>query len=175
VDPNETLTVVGAAYDLRAEALGAFDVIWEAQKEGGFEHLAVAVLSKGANGRLELERHDSSAKHRAWGGAMLGGVLTLVAPPVGAAAMAAGAGAGAGAGGLVSHFRHTLPKDDVREISNLLEVGESGLIVVAVNPQGTDIAPLLGGASRSKIIETKAGDFDRIFADEVARARAAAD
>ena len=36
---------------------------------GEFDHTAVAVLTKDANGKLQMERHDSTAKHLAWAGA----------------------------------------------------------------------------------------------------------
>jgi hypothetical protein len=43
----------------------------------------VAVLTKDASGELPAERHDSTAKHLAWGGALPGAALVIMAPPVG--------------------------------------------------------------------------------------------
>jgi uncharacterized membrane protein len=74
--------------------------VWGARHQGEFDHTDVAVLTKDASGELQVERHDSTAKHFAWGGALLGAALVIVAPPVGIAAVAAGGGALAGAGGM---------------------------------------------------------------------------
>ena len=57
----------------------------------------------------------------------------------------------AGAGGLAGHFWRNIPKEKVREMGDLLDSGESGLIVVAVNKQATDVTPLLGRATKTII------------------------
>ena len=95
MDPNTPLVLAGARYSTRAQAVDAFKTVWGAKHEGEFDHMSVAVLTKDSDGNLEVERHDSSAKHLAWGGAILGGVLCVVAPPVGIAVVAGGATGGA--------------------------------------------------------------------------------
>ena len=92
-------------------------------------------------------------------GRSLGAALTVVAPVVGAS-MLARAGALGGAGALVGHFHHNIPKEDVEAIGDLLESGQSGLIVVAVNRTGTDIEPLLANAEKTEIVNTTWGDLD---------------
>jgi hypothetical protein len=91
---------------------------------------------------------------------------------VGIAAVATGGAALAGAGGIVGHFWHTIPKEKLREISELLHVGESGLLIIAVNRKGTDIAPLLENAEKKTVIETKAGNLDAAFEDGLKKAQA---
>ena len=130
---------------------------------GEFDHTAVAVLTKDEDGDLQVERHDTTAKHMAW----LGAALVVVAPPAGAAALAGGAGAGA----LVGHFWRNIPKDKVREAGDLLESGESGLIVVAVNRNGSDIEPLLSRAEKKVMINTVVGDLDAQMDKELAKAK----
>lgn len=175
MDPNTPLTLAGASYASRADAIEAFDTIWGARHEGEFDHMSVAVLTKDEQGQLQVDRHNSTAKHLAWGSAILTSALVVVAPPAGIAAVAAGGAAGASAGGLVGHFWHTIPKDKIREVSDLLESGESGLLIVAVNPKGTDITPLLGKAKRSTVVQTTAGDLDAAYADALKSKTAAKD
>jgi uncharacterized membrane protein len=98
----------------------------ECPQAGEFDHTAVAVLTKDADGKLQTERHDSTSKHLAWAGAR----LAVLVPGVGVVA-------GAGAGAIVGNFWQTIPKAKIREAATLLESGESGLIVVAVNKQGS--------------------------------------
>jgi len=121
-------------------------------------------VTKDADGKLDIDRHDSTTKHLAWAGAG----LAVVAPGVGLAA-------GAGAGAIVGHFHHNIPKDKVREAGDLLESGSSGLIVVAVNKQGTDVEALLPNATKTSITQTTAGNLQTEIDKELAEARAAKD
>lgn len=157
--PDTPITLAVAKYASRDAAVTDFKTVLGAKHEGEFDHVSVAVLTKDADGKLEVERHDTTAKHLAW----VGAALVVVAPPVGVAAIAGGAGAGA----LVGHFWHNIPKDKIAEAANLLESGESGLVVVAVNKKGSDIRPLLSHAEKSTIAETEAGDLDSALDKEL--------
>ena len=101
---------------------------------------------------------------------MAGAALVVVAPPVGAVAAAEGAGAGAIAG----HFWNNSPKAKLEEAADLLQAGESGLVIVAVNRQGTDITPLLSNAEETAVFETVAGDLQAVIDEELAQAKAKA-
>ncbi len=137
-------------------------MVWDAHHGGEFDHTAVAVLTKDDSGKLQVERHDTTAKHLAW----VGAALAVVAPVA-----AVGVVAGAGAGALVGHFHHNIPKKDVEAIAELLESGQSGLIVVAVNKVGTDIEPLLAGADKTVVVQTTWGDLDAEIESEIAKAQ----
>jgi uncharacterized membrane protein len=164
MDAATPLVLAVATYASRDAAVQDFDTVWGAKHEGEYDHMAVAVLTKDAVGQLQVERHDSTAKHLAWGGALLGAALTVVAPPVGVGMLAAG-GTVAGAGGIVGHFHHNIPKDTVRQMGDLLEDGESGLVVVAVNRKGDDIAPLLANAEKKMVKDTVKGDLEKAYGD----------
>ena len=129
-----------------------------------FDHTAVAVLTKDASGKLQVERHDTTAKHLAWVGAALT-VESLRLPLSGLS----------GAPGPVrslGRFHHNIPKKDVEAIGELLESGQSGLIVVAVNKVGTDIEPLLSGAGgKTVVVQTVWGDLDAEIEKEIAKAQ----
>jgi uncharacterized membrane protein len=157
------ITLAAARYSNREAAVAGFNLVWGAHKSGGFDHTAVAVLTKDDSGKLQVERHDTTAKHLAWAGA----ALTVVAP-----AAAAGVAVGAGIGALVGHFHHNIPKADIEAIANLLDSGQSGLVVVAVNKVGTDIEPLLAGAEESKVVQTTWGNLDAELDKEIGKANA---
>ena len=89
--------------------------------------------------------------------------------------MVAAAGAGAGAGALVGHFHHNIPKKDVEAIADLLESGESGLIIVAVNKWGADIEPLLLNAEKCIVVDIDLGDLDDAIEKNRPRKRRSAD
>ena len=156
------ITLAAARYSSRDAAVEGFKMVWDAHKGGEFDHTAVAVLTKDDSGKLQVERHDTTAKHLGW----MGAALTVVAPVA-----AVGVVAGAGAGALVGHFHHNIPKKDVEAIGELLESGQSGLIVVAVNKVGTDIEPLLSGAEKTVVVQTVWGDLDAEIEKEIAKAQ----
>jgi uncharacterized membrane protein len=162
MDPNTPIVLAAARYKDRELAVEDFKTVWGARKQGEFDHTAVAVVTKDANGRLQIERHDSTAKHLAWAGA----ALVVLVPPVGV-----GLAGAAGTGALVGHFWHNIPKEKIREAADLLQDGESGLIVVAVNKRGTDITPLLQRAEKTTVIDTVAGNVDAEIERELNEAK----
>lgn len=153
------ITLAAAKYPDRTLAVEDFNRVWSARGNGEFDHTAVAVVTKGADGKLDIDRHDSSTKHLAWTGA----ALAVLVP-------GAGIAAGAGVGAIVGHFHHNIPKDKVREAGALLESGSSGLIVVAVNKQGTEIDPLLPNAEKTSVTQTTAGNLQAEIDKELAEA-----
>ena len=172
MDSNTPIVLAAARYKSRDEAVSAYKTVWGSKHEGEFDHMSLAVLTKDAHGQLQEERHDSTAKHLAWGGVALGAALAIVAPPVGVGVLAS-AGAVGGAGAIVGHFWHNIPKQELQEVSDLLEAGESAIVVVAVNKKKTDIAPLLKDAEKSVVVETVAGDIDSEFEKAVKEAQSA--
>lgn len=161
MDSNTPITLATARYSDRQLAEEDYDSVWSARAHDEFDHTAVAVVSKDANGKLDIDRHDSTTKHLAWAGA----ALAVVTPGLGLAV-------GAGGGAIVGHFHHNIPKDDVREAGALLESGEAGLIIVAVNKLGTDITPLLRNAEKTTVTQTTAGNLQSEIDKELAEAKA---
>ncbi len=93
---------------------------------------------------------------------MLGGALAVISAPLGIVflgPLAATSAVWAGVGGFAGHFWNNIPKDEVRKMGDLLESGDAGLVIVAVNPQGVDIAGLLTNAA-SVVSSTGIGDAD---------------
>jgi hypothetical protein len=152
---NKPATVAVATYANKANADLDYDAVRAVKSAGQLDHIAIAVVQKNADGGLDIDRHDSTAKHLAWGGGILGAAATVVFAPLGIVflgPLVANTAVYAGVGGLVGHFWHNIPKDEVRKMSDLLETGEFGLVIVAVNPQGTDIGPLLANAESKHIV-----------------------
>ena len=161
MDANTPITLATAKYAERQLADEDYDSVWSARGKDEFDHTAVAVLRKDSSGDLKIDRHDSTTKHLAWAGA----ALAVVTPGLGLAV-------GAGGGAIVGHFHHNIPKDKVREAGTLLESGEAGLIIVAVNKKGTDITPLLRNAEKTSVTQTTAGNLDAEIDKELAEAKA---
>ena len=105
------------------------------------DHVAAAVLVKGLDGKLHLDRHDTTAADLAWGGALVGGALAVVAAPLAIAPLSDVAtqdATWAGVGGIVGYFWHNIPKGQLLRMSDLLESGQAALVVVALDHTATD-------------------------------------
>ena len=162
---DQPVVLAVATYPSKQAAEQDFHAVWGMKHEGELDHVAAAVLVKDPSGKLKMDRHDSTAKHLAWGGALLGGAMVVLAPPVGAA-MLAGTGAEmAGAGAIIGHFWHNIPKDELRRMSDLLDSGEAALVVVAVDHTGADVGALLANATTKVVTDTTRADFDAAFAE----------
>lgn len=165
-------TVAVATYGDKAAADLDYDAIRDVKSGGQLDHLAIAVVTKGADGKLDIDRHDSTAKHLAWGGGILGAAATVVFAPLGIVflgPLVANTAVYAGAGGLVGHFWHNIPKDEVHKMGELLAAGDVGIMIVAVNPQGTDVGALLANAQEKHVVDgvyDRDGALDEAFAAE---------
>ena len=157
---DKPVTVAVATYADKRLAEQDYDAVRGMKHQGQIDHLAIAMVVKDADGELHIDRHDSTAKHLAWGSGVLGGVLTVVSAPLGIVflgPLAVTSAVWAGAGGLVGHFWKNIPKDQVREMGDLLENGDAGLVIVAVNPKDADIGSLLANAG-GKVVSDDVSD-----------------
>ena len=158
MDVNAPIALIGAGYRNRDGAEHDFTSVWAARHDGDFHHTSVAVLTKDRDVRLHVERHNSTAKHLEWGGALLGATLVVLAPAAGVEILAVVGWSGAGA--VVGHFRQHAAAEDLAAMANLLEVGSCALVVVVVNRRGQVMTPLLSHAVGRASIDMPWGDLE---------------
>lgn len=158
MDVNAPIALIGASYRDRDSAVDDFTTVWAARHDGDFHHTSAAVLIKDPDGSLHVERHNSTAKHLEWGGALLGAALVVLAPAAGIEILARVGWSGAGA--MVGHFRaHTDPAD-LAAIASVLADGECAVVVVVVNRQGETMTPLLSSADGRASVDMPWGDLE---------------
>jgi uncharacterized membrane protein len=158
MDVNAPVALIGASYRNRDSAVHDFTSVWATRHEGDFHHTSVGLLTKDCDGRLHVERHNSTAKHLEWGGALLGAALVVLAPAAGIEILAAVGLSGAGA--IVGHFRQHADPEELAAIARVLEVGDSALVVVVVNRQGQELTPLLSHADGRASVDMPWGDLE---------------
>jgi hypothetical protein len=113
-----------------------FTAVWEIHRSAGPDQLAAAILEKDAEGRLRIDRLESTATDPAWGGVLVGGALAIMAAPLAIVALSGVAAPGAtwpGIGGVVEYLWDHVPKGQLRRMSDLLELGQAALVIVAVD------------------------------------------
>jgi hypothetical protein len=166
MDAKAPIALIGASYRDRDSAVHDFTSVWAARHDGDFHHTSVAVLTKDCDGRLYVERHNSTAKHLEWGGALLGAALVVLAPAAGVEMLATVGWSGAGA--MVGHFRQHADPDGLTVIASALEVGASALVVVVVNRRGQVMTPLLRHADGRAFVDMPWGDLEEELAADFA-------
>ena len=169
---DKPTVVAVATYHDKAAAVADFEAVLGAHHEGEPDHVAAAVLEKGIDGKLRMDRHDTTAKNFAWGGALIGSLLAIVATPLAIVPLSLVATHGAtwaGVGGIVGHFWYNIPKGELRRMSDLLELGQAALVIVAVDHAATDIEPLLQNATETIVSETEGGDVEQAYEEALAQ------
>ena len=158
MDVNAPIALIGASYRNRDSAVHDFTSVWAARHEGDFHHTSVGLLTRDCDGRLHVGRHNSTAKHLEWGGALLGAALVVLAPAAGIE-MLAGVGM-RGAGAMIGHFHQHTDPEDLAAITDVLEVGACALVVVVVNRRGQVMTPLLSHADGHASVDMQWGDLE---------------
>jgi uncharacterized membrane protein len=157
---SEMIHVLAASYDRLEDARAAYEEIEVAHKHvGHHQQLDVAILNRGPGGELEVldrrdtETHDRTVEGLGWGLAV--GAVTAIFPAVGIfGALAAGGTVGAVMGRLSGHATRALSRDDLKTLGEVLDQGDSGL-VVAYGPNMADrVTAAVAGAAGKAYVTT---------------------
>jgi uncharacterized membrane protein len=162
-----------ASYRSKAAAESDFRALWAAEAEAGPCRVAAALVEKGADGQLTIDRHRCPADHPAWNGPVLGSALTVVAAPVGIRFLVPVVDTGpdlGGVGAIAGHFWNNVPKHQLRQMSELLETSQAALVVVAGDTPPEAVLARLAGADDTVFARTSA-DFDHDYSSGVEEAR----
>jgi len=160
------LIVFGAAYDDVGDAMKDFAEMKDMHGEHEIGDYDAGIVTREPSGMLILSNGDSTGHYKgATAGAVVGAVLGVVFPPSMLGLSALGAAAGAAIGGVKKH----IGRGDIKSLGDLLQPGESGILLVTTSVSDKAGAALMPRAKRKKAIEVE-GDAEAI----VAAVRAAA-
>ena len=92
----------------------------------------VAVITKDAEGKVHVEKHEKPTQRGVWGGVLVGALVGVLFPPaiVGVATVGGAAAVGGLVGGLGGHFLEGLSRSDASELGDALKAGEAALVVI---------------------------------------------
>src|SRR6185437_2769235 len=145
---------IAAQYASEDEAVADFDALHAHYKDAG-KHASfdAAVVNRDKEGNVTIPKRDDGNKHH--GGrkglaiGLAGGLVVALFPAVAlGGALLAGGAAGAGIGALAGHLSNRASADDLKTISETLDAGSAGIVLV-VQPDDADaVQKLLTHATR---------------------------
>jgi len=122
---NGTYFVYAATYDNLEDAKHDRNTFIELALVGVVGRYDTAILTKDRKGKVHIKKHGSPAKSGAWRGALAGSVISLLFPPSILVGGLVGGAAGAASGKLWGG----LSRSDLKELGELMDDGESGLVI----------------------------------------------
>lgn len=150
---DQPYVAIAAQYASEEEAVADFDRIHEHFKDAG-KHASfdAAVVVRDKEGKVSIPKRDDKAKHH--GGrkglaiGLASGVVVALFPAValGGALLVAG-GTGAGIGALAGHISNNSSADDLKTISETLNAGSAGIVVVVDPATADEVTALLTHAT----------------------------
>jgi uncharacterized membrane protein len=123
---DEPVFLYIAAYDSEADARADYEVLQALHAGGVVGTYDAAIVTKDAEGKVHVHKHEKPTQHGAWTGVGVGAVVGILFPPsiIGTAIV------GGAAGGLVGHLWHGMSRGDVKELGDALDAGEAALVIV---------------------------------------------
>jgi uncharacterized membrane protein len=142
-----------ADYDV-VKALHAVDAV------GGFD---AAVVTKDSDGKVHINKDETSTRAGALGGIAVGAVLGVLFPPsiLGSAAVAGAIG------GIGGHLWKGMSRSDVKELGDVIDSGEAALLVIG----DVTISDAISKAELKAVKQIKK-DVDASFKDLEAQIKA---
>ena len=157
-ESNSVFIYIGT-YSSKDLALGDYAVVKDLHWAGDVGTYDAAVITKDGKGKVHVNKDETSTRHGAWGGLAAGAVVGLLFPP----AIIGSAVIGAAVGGVGGHLWKGMSRGDVKELGELLDVGEACLLVVGEsNIEGVvDKTEFKSDKHIQKQLDVSADDVDR--------------
>ena len=123
---DEPVFLYIAGYDSEAAAREDYEVLLELHAAGVVGTYDAALVTKDADGKVHVHKHEKPTQHGAWTGIGVGAVVGILFPP----SIIGTAIAGGAAGGLIGHLWRGMSRGDMKELGEALDAGEAALVVV---------------------------------------------
>ncbi|HEY2644630.1 MAG TPA: hypothetical protein VGI56_12825 [Galbitalea sp.] len=151
---DKAYVAIAAQYASEEEAVGDFDQLHAFYKAAGkHADFDAAVVVRDKEGKVSIPKRDDGTKHH--GGrtglavGLAGGLLVALFPAVAlGGALLVGGGAGAGIGAIAGHISNKSSAEDLKAISETLDAGSAGIVIVADPEDAEQVQKLLGKATK---------------------------
>jgi uncharacterized membrane protein len=118
--------IYAATFPSTDEAWADYETLLELHADKLIGTYDAAVIIKGADGKVHVDKHEKATQHDGWGGIAVGALVGVLFPP----SILAAAAVGGGVGALGGHFRKGLSRGDAKDLGETLEAGEASLLVI---------------------------------------------
>lgn len=157
--------ILVATYPNEREARGDYQVIKKAHSTGLVGSYDAAVITKDARGKVHENKDETATRHGAWWGIAAGAAVGLLFPPsiIGTAAV------GGVIGGVSGHLAKGMSRADARELGDLIEPGEAGLVVVGETKVEERVKEAVGKAEKqvARDLDLDPKDVDKILQEAI--------
>ena len=157
-----TMPAIAAAYDSVDAAEADYQVVKDLYYGLNLmDTFDAAVVMKNEKGKVKVvKKHEQPTRQGAWRGAgwgLAGGLVIALFPAaaLGAGLLATSAGWGAMFGALAGHAVGGVSRSDLKDLGEVLDNGQAGLVVVAATDVGDRVAKALKSARKSMTKEIK--------------------
>ncbi len=153
---DQPYIALAAQYASEDGAVADFDLIRAHYRENDdHEHgsFDAAVINRGVDGELSIVKRDDGGKSHATRKGLsiglAGGLAVALFPAValGGALLVAG-GSGAGIGAIAGHITKKTPSKDLEAISETLDAGAAGIVIVVDPADADEVEQLLANATK---------------------------
>ena len=118
--------IFAATYADSAGAEADYDTLLELHSAKLVGTYDVALVTKDADGKVHVEKHEKPTQHGAWGGIAVGAAVgVLAAPAVVPAALVGGL-----IGGIGGHLKKGISRGDAKELGDVIDEGQATLFVI---------------------------------------------
>ena len=123
--PDGVFVYVGT-YPDEMSARDDYEIVKDLHAVGAVGTYDASVVTKDDNGKVHVNKDETSTRHGAWGGAAVGAMVGILFPP----ALIGSAVVGATVGGVGAHLWKGMSRADVKEFGELIDAGEAALVIV---------------------------------------------
>lgn len=146
-------------YASEVDARADYAVVKDLHAVGAVGTYDAAIVTKDDNGKVHVNKDETTTRHGAWGGAAAGALVGILFPPsiIGSALV------GAAIGGVSGHLWKGMSRADVKEFGDVIDAGEAALVVVGESTVQAALEKAGLKASRhvSKEVEVDKGQIDQ--------------
>lgn len=146
-------------YPSEDAARADYELVKDLHAVGAVGTYDAGVVTKDADGKVHVNKHETATHHGAWGGAAVGAVVGILFPP----SIIVGAAVGAAVGGVGGHLWKGMSRADVKEFGDLIDTGQAALVIVGESTieDAVDKAELKAEKHAAKQLDVSAKDLDK--------------
>ena len=136
-----------------------YEIVKDLHAAGAVGTYDASVVTKDDDGKVHVNKDETSTRHGAWGGAAVGAVVGILFPP----SLIGSAIVGAGVGGIGGHLWKGMSRSDVKEFGELIDTGEAALVIVGESTieAALDKADLKAAKHVAKQLDVSSKDIDQ--------------